>query len=65
MVGRSNFQRFPSVLQVRSISVLFLKCVLIDINSCPVIVHLHSIAGLVSIGVHSDKDDCVSSLEIC
>ena len=30
MVARSNFQRFPSVLQVRSISVLFLKCVFID-----------------------------------
>ena len=31
MVGRSNFQRFPSVLQVRSTNVLFLKCDLIDI----------------------------------
>ena len=31
MVGRSNSQRFPSVLQVRSMSVLFLKCDLIDI----------------------------------
>ena len=28
-----GWQRFPSVLQVRSISVLFLKCVLIDILS--------------------------------